>query len=391
MTTATNAPMACVLGDLDLVRPLGLAGVRCAVVAPPGAPVRHSRYTHAVIGAEAADTAPAALLARLLDFARGQPVPPVLFYQDDAQLLLVSRRRDALQPAFRMVIAGADLVEDLVDKARFQALAERLGLPVPPTRRLDPAAGPPPRLDLRYPVIVKPLTRTGPWDAVEGVGKAIPVRSADELDALWPRLQALGIPVLAQEMIPGPESAIESYHVYVDGRGGIAGDFTGAKIRTYPLDYGHSTALAITDAPDVRGLGRRLVEVLGLTGTAKFDFKRGPDGRLHLLEVNPRFTLWHHLGARAGVNLPALVWADLTGRRRPAAGPARAGATWCHVTRDRLAARESGVPLAAWLAWVAACDAKAAALHDPLPFLQSLGGRALARLSRRPAPVPVKG
>lgn len=391
MTTMTTTPMACVLGDLDLVRPLGLAGVRCAVVAPPGAPVRHSRYTHAVIGDEEAAAAPAALLARLLDFARGQPARPALFYQDDAQLLLVSRHRDALQPAFRMVIAGADLVEDLVDKARFQALAERLGLPVPPTRRLDPAAGPPPRLDLRYPVIVKPLTRTGPWDAVEGVGKAIPVRSQQELDALWPRLQALGIPVLAQAMIPGPESAIESYHVYVDGRGGIAGDFTGAKIRTYPLDYGHSTALTITDAPDVRGLGRRLVEVLGLTGTAKFDFKRGPDGRLHLLEVNPRFTLWHHLGARAGVNLPALIWADLTGRRRPASGRARAGATWCHVTKDRLAARESGVPLAAWLAWVAACDAKAAALHDPLPFLQSLGGRALARLSRRPAPVPAKG
>lgn len=391
MTAVTNAPMACVLGDLDLVRPLGLAGVRCAVMAPPGAPVRHSRYTHAVIGGEEAAAAPAALLARLLDFARGQPAPPVLFYQDDAQLLLVSRRREALQPAFRMVIAGAELVEDLVDKARFQALAGRLGLPVPPTRRLDPTQETPPRLDLRYPVIVKPLTRTGPWDAVEGVGKAIPVRSQHELDVLWPRLQALGIPVLAQEMIPGPESAIESYHVYVDGRGGIAGDFTGAKIRTYPLDYGHSTALTITDAPDVLGLGRRLVETLGLTGTAKFDFKRGPDGRLHLLEVNPRFTLWHHLGARAGVNLPALIWADLTGRRRPAAGRARAGATWCHVTKDRLAARESGVPLTAWLAWVAACDAKAAALHDPLPFLQSLGGRALARLSRRPAPLPAKG
>lgn len=391
MTSVTTAPMACVLGDLDLVRPLGLAGVRCAVVAPPGAPVRHSRYTHAVIGEEEAAAAPAALLARLLDFARGQPAPPVLFYQDDAQLLLVSRRRDTLLPAFRMVIAGAELVEDLVDKARFQALAGRLGLPVPPTRRLDPTQETPPRLDLRYPVIVKPLTRTGPWDAVEGVGKAIPVRSQHELDVLWPRLQALGIPVLAQEMIPGPESAIESYHVYVDGRGGIAGDFTGAKIRTYPLDYGHSTALTITDAPDVLGLGRRLVETLGLTGTAKFDFKRGPDGRLHLLEVNPRFTLWHHLGARAGVNLPVLIWADLTGRRRPAAGRARAGATWCHVTKDRLAARESGVPLAAWLAWVAACDAKAAALHDPLPFLQSLGGRALARLSRRPAPLPAKG
>jgi len=386
------APMACVLGDLDLVRPLGLAGVRCAVVAPPDTPVRHSRYTAAVIGDEEAGTAPDALMARLLDFARGQPAPPALFYQDDDQLLFVSRRRDALRPALRTVIADAGLVEDLVDKARFQALAERLSLPVPATRRLRPAdGGLPPVLDLRYPVIVKPLTRRKPWDSIEGLGKAIPVHSQADLDALWPRLQTVGIDVLAQEMIPGPESAIESYHVYVDERGGIAGDFTGAKIRTYPLDYGHSTALTITDAPDVLGQGRRLTEALGLTGVAKFDFKRGPDGRLHLLEVNPRFNLWHHLGAKAGVNLPALVWADLMGLRRPAVRRARAGATWCHVTKDRMAAQESGVPLASWLAWVAACDAKAAALHDPLPFLHSIGGKALARLARRPVPVPAKG
>src|SRR5215470_19812901 len=40
-----------------------------------------------------------------------------------------------------------------------------------------------------------------------------------------------------------------------------------------------------------------------LTGVAKPDFKRAPDGRLLLLEINPRFNLWHHLGAVAGVNL----------------------------------------------------------------------------------------
>jgi hypothetical protein len=63
-----------------------------------------------------------------------------------------------------------------------------------------------------------------------------------------------------------------------------------------------------------------------LTGGAKLDFKSAPDGRLLLLEINPRFNLWHHLGAVAGVNLPALVYADLVGLPRPATRPARAGA-----------------------------------------------------------------
>ena len=44
-----------------------------------------------------------------------------------------------------------------------------------------------------------------------------------------------------QEMIPGPETSIESYHVYVDAAGVTAGEFTGRKIRTHPPAYGETT------------------------------------------------------------------------------------------------------------------------------------------------------
>ena len=41
---ATDRPLACVMGNLDLVRPLGLAGIRCVTVAPRGHPVHFSRF-----------------------------------------------------------------------------------------------------------------------------------------------------------------------------------------------------------------------------------------------------------------------------------------------------------------------------------------------------------
>ena len=138
-----------------------------------------------------------------------------------------------------------------------------------------------------------------------------------------------------------------------------------------PAEYGHTTALVITDAPDVVELGRRLTGLLGLVGVAKLDFKRAPGGRLHLLEVNPRFNLWHFAGAKAGVNLPALVWADLTGRPRPDRRPARAGVTWCRLWTDFRAARAAGIALRAWGRWLAGCDALAVvAWDDPAPFLR---------------------
>ena len=61
---------------------------------------------------------------------------------------------------------------------------------------------------------------------------------------------------VVQTRISGPETCIDSYHVYVDAGGSVAGEFTGRKIRTYPPRYGYSTAVEITDDPEVRELGR---------------------------------------------------------------------------------------------------------------------------------------
>jgi predicted ATP-grasp superfamily ATP-dependent carboligase len=382
------------MGDMDLVRPLGLAGIGCAVVAPAGSPPTHSRFTRATIpwgdfwgGGEE-------LVEALVRFGSAQPEPPVLFYQEDSQLLLVSRHRDRLARAFRFAIADAELVEDLVDKGRFQALAERLGLPVPATRRVRPAADSDPADlgGLRFPVVIKPLTRDSRWSAIGGAGKAVHAETPEALRDLWPRLAAAGGELLVQELIPGPETRIESYHAYVDERGEVVAEFTGRKIRTLPPSFGHSTAVEISDAADVAALGQTLAERLGLRGVAKFDFKRAPDGALHLLEVNPRFNLWHHLGAVAGVNLPALVHADMAGSPRPAVSPARAGATWCRPADDWRAARASGVPLSSWLPWMLRCDANATVdRRDPMPLLNGelyqrvrrLGGGWLRRLRRR--------
>jgi predicted ATP-grasp superfamily ATP-dependent carboligase len=229
---------------------------------------------------------------------------------------------------------------------------------------------------LGYPMIVKPYRRDRLWhDVVHTRQKATRVGDEEELERLWARLGPLGAPVVLQASIAGPESRLESYHVYVDERGGIAAEFTGCKIRTMPAAYGHTTALAITDTPDVLAHGRQLVETLGLRGTAKVDFKRAPDGTLFLLEVNPRFHLWHHPGARAGVNIPAVMYADLTGRARPPARRARAGVRWVHP-RDLIAARAAGMPPLRWLRWARGCEAKAFwAWNDPLPLIGAVASR----------------
>lgn len=362
------------MGEIDLVRALGLAGIRSAVVVDPGNPARYSRSTAHVLPYFDSRTEPEARVAAVVAYAERQPEKPVLFYDNDWSLLLISRHRARLATALRFVVPEPDLVEALVDKERFQELAERLSLPVPRARRVRLSEAV--EVDLRYPLVAKPLTRDhATWRPVARA-KAVRVGDPGALRELGRRLAGSALDVLLQEEVPGPESRIESYHVYVDAEGAIAGEFTGRKLRTYPQGFGYTSALEITSAPDVAELGRELTRRLGLRGVAKLDFKRDDERRLHLLEVNPRFNLWHHPGALAGVNLPALVYADLTGGARPGMCPARAGVRWCSLAHDLQAARLEGWSATRWLRWVARCEAKSGlALADPLPLARGLAWR----------------
>lgn len=361
---------------MDVVRPLGRAGIDAAVVAQPGDPERFSRFTRAVIETAGHSESDEQVVDHLIEFGRRQPSPPVLFYTDDKTLSLASRFRERLREAFTFMIPDHELVCDLVDKGRFQALAERLSLPVPPARVLTAAEqGPPPDLGLRFPVVLKPVTRLDyvRWATLESRGKAYHVASAEELRVLWPRLAAGQVVAVAQEMVSGHENQIVSYHAYVDDEGRIVGEFTGRKIRTYPPEFGHTTALTISADREVADVGRDILAHLGFSGVVKLDFKRGPDGQLHLLEINPRFSLWHHPGAAAGVNIPSLVHGDLTGRPRPRAVSARPGTTWVKPWRDPLAARHDGISLWRWMRWALRVDTTSVlAWDDPMPFLHGM-------------------
>jgi predicted ATP-grasp superfamily ATP-dependent carboligase len=365
-------PLAVVMGDVDLVRALGVAGISSAFFGFADDSARLSRHVRVSLPWMDQWERQEELAEALLALALAQPQPPVLFPQTDAALLLASRYRERLAEGLQLMLADRQLLDQLLDKDRFAALAARHDLPVPPAQRLRAAPdAPAPRLEVPFPLVVKPLTRTPAWTNMAGASKALHVLRREDFEALWPRLTDARIDVLAQQLIGGPESHIESFHVYVDASGSIAGEFTGRKIRTFPRHYGQSTAVEVVPLADVAELGREVVDRLALRGVAKLDFKRDDRGRLHLLEVNPRFNLWHYPGALAGVNLPATVYADLTGRERPPAAVPHRRVTWLDPLQDLRAVRAQRMPLLAWLRWARGCEAiSGLAREDPMPFMR---------------------
>jgi D-aspartate ligase len=338
------------------------------VVCRRSSALRLSRYADDWL--EDPDSGEDALVQTLLEYAARSVQPLVLYHQTDDALLFTSRRRNELaEGGIRFVVAEADLVEQLVNKAAFQDLASRLDLPTPPTHVVRVNAADTDPMPMAPPFLVKPLRRDGSWEA-NNAGKAVLIQDRQEFNGLVARLQTTHSDVLVQGYVPGPESRIESYHVYVDSTGSIVGEFTGRKIRTYPTSYGYSTALVITKAEDVAAHGREVVAKLRLQGVAKMDFKRDPTGKLWLLEVNPRFNLWHRLGAEAGINLPALVHQDLTGLHRPHTFSAQEGVTYCRGLEDWRAARQEGVGLLTWLRFLTGSGTRSGLdPRDPLALL----------------------
>ncbi len=96
---------------------------------------------------------------------------------------------------------------------------------------------------------------------------------------------------------------------------------------------------------------------MGSRGPFKIDLVRDArSGALYTLEVNARYTLWNHVGAAAGVNLPRVAYDYLVEGRRPPAPP-RAAPSYRWLDLYRALPRVPGAAqqriLAGWLGTVA--------------------------------------
>jgi predicted ATP-grasp superfamily ATP-dependent carboligase len=226
---------------------------------------------------------------------------------------------------------------------------------------------------------VKPAYRTH-WagsELVPGTApKALRVERARDLEHLVPQLEAHRSDFILQAAVEGGEDRVLSYHAYVRPGGDVVAEFTGRKVRTSPRTYGFSTCVETCDDPEVTKLGRGVLERLSFSGVLKMDLKRDArDGRLYLLEINPRFSLWHHPAALAGASIPQLVYDDCV---EPGsahhAGKVRPGVRWMSARDDFRAMKEhraaGQLSFTRWLTDLVTADVREdLSLSDPVPTL----------------------
>ena len=377
------------LGGLNIVRALGMAGIPVVIASSERrTPSMASRYCAGVIELPPISEREA-VVETLLHAAKGYGARVPLFYDNDDRLALVQDYREKLAPHFALLLNEPGLGEDLLEKSRFQELAERHGLPVP--RRIEWHA-----LEAeRGPVLVKPKTRTA-WDHSSirlqlfgGAGKARIFANGAEVRANALAAQLAG-QLSFQEYVPGGDESIWSFHGFAVPGGEVLEWFVGRKIRTWPALTGDSSYLRLERDERLVALGRELSKRLGLAGIFKMDFKRSSaSGRDYLFEVNTRFNLWHYLGARGGVNLPQVAYEYLLHGTRPLHAEARRDVRWLCMRYDRRAYKElrsqGKLTFPAWLASIAYQPMvyDLFSWRDPKPFLRHWATKLRGAFTRR--------
>jgi predicted ATP-grasp superfamily ATP-dependent carboligase len=372
------------LGGLNVVRALGLAGIPVIIASSDRrTPSMASRFCKGVLELPPLAERDAVVEALVRISARyGARLP--LFYDNDDRLALVQDCRAALAPHFALLLNESLLGDALLEKSRFQALAEQAGLPVP--RRLEWAQ----IAAETGPVLVKPRTRTA-WDNSSvrlqlfgGAGKARVFPNGREARA-DPLVAQFADKLQFQEYVPGGDDAIWSFHGFAAPGGEVLDSFIGRKIRTYPALTGDSSYLRLARDERVDALGRDIAARLGLAGIFKMDFKRRADGSFALFEINTRFNLWHYLGAVNGVNLPKVAYDFLLFQKYPQPSKAKVSYRWLCLREDWRAYKEGQIGLLGWLASIAYLPKvyDIFAWSDPLPFVRYWTGRIRSALTRR--------
>ena len=196
-----------------------------------------------------------------------------------------------------LAAAGIRMLAPTLEQLRARAkdnlaeLCRDLGIHTPETQKVsDPGFFDRCRDDgWTYPLVVKGIY----YDAAVA-------DTPEEAKAAFHRIAAQwGYPVLVQQFVGGYEINLCAVG---DGQGGMIGP---VMMRKRALtDKGKAWAGISIDDDELERLGRAIMAGVNWRGPLEVEALRGDDGKLYLIEVNPRFPAWVYLTHGVGCNLP---------------------------------------------------------------------------------------
>jgi predicted ATP-grasp superfamily ATP-dependent carboligase len=256
----------------------------------------------------------------------------VVIAGSDASLLAISDHRHRLEPLTRLGLPSPESVRRSVDKLLLHDLAAEAGLPPPASVACtDPLEAASAAEELGFPVAVKPAQSFLP----SGAGlRQQRIGVVDDNATLLRVVPEFGTPFIVQRY-ERAGSLFSCTGVIAGGR--LLGLTTSRVRRTWPPPGGmHTFSETVALPPGLANRVRALLEALEWQGIFQLQMLE-LDGRLSVIDLNPRVFASVTLDARAGADLPS-VWCDWLLGRKPYPVRARPGVRYrweegelCHL------------------------------------------------------------
>jgi predicted ATP-grasp superfamily ATP-dependent carboligase len=289
-----------------------------AIDSNPNQPVFRTVYGKAHLCPDA-DSQPREWLQFMIDLSGRIGGRPVLISSSDKYVTAIADHAPSLDPHFRFCQSSIAAQALLATKKRQYAIADEFGLPVPVTRFVESAE------DIRafartaqFPAILKPL-HFREWKQISAdhplfEKKLIVVATPEELEKQYALASKINPQIVVQEMIEGPDTAKLVYLSCYDRNSRRLASCMMRQVRTEPIYFGSASLVEPVDDPDADRLCDEFLRKLKYYGLCEIELKRDTrDGRVKMIEANPRFSVTADAAFYAGVDLGWIHYLDLIG------------------------------------------------------------------------------
>jgi len=260
------------------------------------------------------------MLERLVNLSDDEEKKPVLYLTSDRYVEFFKRHRSELENRYLIDFPESEVVDILLKKGCFARFAAENGYNIPMTfvmssledyHRFS--------ADIVFPCVLKPFWRTKAWLDAK-LRKVHIFNSKSELERGIEHIARVEENLIIQQYIPGNDREIYFHLMYYNSESKCIGEFTGRKLRQWPVGLGQTTCAEPAPwAVEVRGESVRLFDQLKYKGFGSVEFKRHPyENRFYITEPTVgRQNAQSSIAPINGTNLSMIAYSALTGISLP--------------------------------------------------------------------------
>lgn len=319
------------------------------------------------------------ILDYLIRFADKFENKPVLFITSDNYLNFISRNRNKLKKYFFMNLPDYKVIESITDKYKQCQLALKAGIPFPKTYFLEDLEKVNQIKDkIKYPAFVKGKESTSWRKEIKGI-KGFVVNNQDELVENFNIVFNKGLEAIVQELIIGPDTNHFKFNAYVSQNGEFLLQFTLRKIRQNPIRFGIGSVVESIEYPELMEIGKKYFKSINYRGVGSAEFKLDErDGKLKLIELNPRYWQQNSLADKCGMNFPLVEYFEVTQQNPQTSCNFKTGIKWVNLYFDFISfLNYKSIGKISFKEWITSLKGKKIfsifALDDTLPSCYNLG------------------